>query len=431
MQTTISRRQTLRSLAVSLTGLATSSWMPALAAAATTSPSIPKSVILLWLNGGPATIDLWDLKPDHDNGGPFREIATNVAGTRISEHLPHLASLASDFSIIRSMSTREGDHSRARIVSTTGYTPQGAIKFPSVGSLVAHEFEDPSLDIPPYVHIGGRPAITHGGFLGPKFAPFVVGGESRPVGTDPQPANLQVDDLTPPTEIAQHDHALRLQLLSELRGLSSIGSSSPVVESLDSATDRALRLMRPQAASAFDLNRENAALRDAYGGGTFGQGCLMARRLVERGVRCVEVTLDGWDTHSNNFEQVKALSQQLDHGFATLLSDLKQRGMLDDTLVVCQGEFGRTPKINGQFGRDHWPSSWAVALAGAGIQGGRVIGGTSQDGTQVESRPTTTSDLMATLFKGIGLDPRKQNMSNVNRPIRLADPDGDPIEELL
>jgi uncharacterized protein (DUF1501 family) len=152
---------------------------------------------------------------------------------------------------------------------------------------------------------------------------------------------------------------------------------------------------------------------------------------VERGVRCVEVTLDGWDTHSDNFGQVRALSQQLDHGFATLLNDLKQRGMLDETLVVCQGEFGRTPKINGQAGRDHWPSSWSVALAGAKIRGGRVIGSTSKDGMEVESAPITTSDLMATLFQSIGLDPRKQNMSNVSRPIRLADPDGDSIEELL
>lgn len=405
--------------------------MPALAAATEASATKPKSVILLWLNGGPATIDLWDLKPGHEHGGPFREIATNVPGTRISEHLPKLASMASDFSIVRSMATREGDHSRARVVGATGYTPQGAIKFPSVGSLVAHEFEDPRLDIPSYVHIGGQPAISNGGFLGPKFAPFVVDGEAQRFNATTQPANLSVNDLTPSLEITSNEQVMRLQLLAELRGLSSMASGSSVVDSIDSATDRALRLMRPDAASAFDLEQEDRALREAYGAGTFGQGCLMARRLVERGVRCVEVSLDGWDTHSNNFETVKGLSQQLDHGFATLLSDLSQRGMLEDTLVVCQGEFGRTPKINGQAGRDHWPSSWAVAIAGAAIQGGRVVGSTSDDGVQVESNPTSTCDLMATLFQGIGLDPRKQNMSNVSRPIRLADPEGMPIEELL
>lgn len=430
-QSSLSRRESLRVMTVSFSGLLTSSWMPAIAAATSSNESKPKSVILLWLNGGPATIDLWDLKPNHENGGPFREIATNVVGTRISEHLPKLASIASDFSIVRSMSTREGDHSRARIVSTTGYTPQGAIKFPALGSLVAHEYANAAVDIPSYVHIGGSPAVTGGGFLGPKFAPFVVGSESRRFDANPPAANLQVNDLAPPTEISLQHQTHRLQLLSELRELSEIGRGKPVIDSIDSATDRALRLMRPEAAAAFELSEEDATLREAYGPGTFGQGCMMARRLVERGVACVEVSLNGWDTHSNNFETVKGLSQQLDLGFATLLTDLKQRGMLEDTLVVCQGEFGRTPKINGQAGRDHWSSSWAVALAGAGINGGRVVGNTSKDGVDVESDATTTSDLMATLFQSIGLDPRKQNMSNASRPIRLADPEGTAIEGLL
>ncbi|HWB09427.1 MAG TPA: DUF1501 domain-containing protein [Pirellulales bacterium] len=392
-----------------------------------------KSVIMLWLNGGPATIDLWDLKRGHENGGPFREIATNVPGMNISEHLPKLSAVGSEFSIIRSMSTREGDHSRARFVSTTGYVPQGAIKFPSVGSLVAHEFdEELDRDIPSYVHVGGRPRITNGGFLGPKYAPFIVGGGGgRPGIMDAAPAELKVSDLKPASEISEGRQAMRLELSSELRGLSVIPAGSPVVDALDSANDRARRLMRPEAVAAFDLHQEDEALREAYGKGSFGQGCLMARRLVERGVRFVEVSLDGWDTHANNFERVKELSHQLDWGFATLLTDLKQRGLLESTLVVCQGEFGRTPRINGQAGRDHWPASWAAVLAGAGIRGGQVVGATSEDGIRVESKPTRTSDLMATAFKSIGLDPLKQNMSNVSRPIRLADPNGKPIEELL
>ena len=157
----------------------------------------------------------------------------------------------------------------------------------------------------------------------------------------------------------------------------------------------------------------------------------MARRLVERGVSFVEVALDGWNTHANNFERVKDLSQQLDRGAATLLKDLRERGLLQDTLIVCQGEFGRTPRINGQAGRDHWPSTWAMMLAGAGIRGGQVVGKTSADGVSLESKPTHTADLMATIFRSIGLDPRKQNMSNVGRPIRLADPSGEVVEELL
>ncbi|MCR9234182.1 MAG: DUF1501 domain-containing protein [bacterium] len=419
-----SRRTALKNMALGVTAWSTSSWLPALADVASATGKKPKSVILIWLNGGPATIDLWDLKPGNQNGGPFRKIDTKVPGMQISEHLPGLATQAADFSLIRSMSTREGDHSRARFVSMTGYTPQGAIKFPAFGSLVAHEFNVEN-DIPAYVHIGGRPAITGGGFLGPQFAPFVVGGRSRRRG--PDNADLKVADLVP---VSPGQQAERLQLQSELASLSTM-PTSVVTDALNSARDRALRLMNPQAASVFNLEEEQASVREAYGSGSFGQGCLMARRLVERGVSFVEVSLNGWDTHSNNFERVKELSQQLDRGCASLLNDLRERGLLKDTLVVCQGEFGRTPRINGQDGRDHWPASWAMMLAGAGIRGGQVIGETSADGAEIKSKPTRTADLMATIFRGVGLDPRKQNMSNVGRPIRLADPDGTPLEELL
>lgn len=421
----LTRRSALKGLSLGV--CSTTSWLPALADVAAESGSKPKSVILIWLNGGPATIDLWDLKPGHENGGPFREIATSVSGMQISEHLPNLASLASDFSIIRSMSTREGDHSRARFVSMTGYTPQGAINFPALGSLVAHEFNVTN-DIPTFVHIGGQPTVSGGGFLGPQFAPFVVGGQGRRGGgAVPATAALKVSDLAPESDTEQ---ARRLQLQQDLRSISRIPSSS-VVDAIDSARDRALRLMNPQAASAFNLEQEDAALREAYGTGTFGQGCLMARRLIERGVSFVEVSLDGWDTHANNFDRVKELSQQLDRGTAALLKDLRQRGLLQETLIVCQGEFGRTPRINGQSGRDHWPATWAMMLAGAGIRGGQVVGSTSKDGAQLESKPVRTADLMTTVFRGIGLDPRKQNMSNVGRPIRLADPSGEVIEGLL
>lgn len=427
MQSTQSSRRTmLKGIALGFSSWTTTSWLPALADGAPTVGRKPRAVILIWLNGGPATIDLWDLKPQHANGGQFQEIETSVPGMRISEHLPSLASLASEFSLIRSMSTREGDHSRARLVSQTGYTPQGAIKFPAMGSLVAHEFQVAS-DIPAFVHIGGRPTVTGGGFLGPEFAPFVVGGRGRRENAGTTTGDLSVDDLSS-TAIDQQEE--RLQLLNGLQSASRL-AATPVIETLQSAQDRALRLMNPQAAAAFELENEKSTLREAYGTGTFGRGCLLARRLIERGVSFVEVTLDGWDTHSNNFERVKELSQQLDRGCATLLEDLRERGLLDETLVVCQGEFGRTPRINGQAGRDHWPATWSVLLAGAGIRGGQVIGRTSADGSEVASRPVRTPDLMATIFRSIGLDPRKQNMSNVGRPIRLADPEGIAIEELL
>lgn len=426
MQIRPSRRTILGGISLGLGTLPTASWLPALADVAVTSSRKPKSVILIWLNGGPSTIDLWDLKPGHEHGGPFREIATTVPGMRISEHLPNLAGMATEFSLIRSMATREGDHARARVASITGYTPQGAIAFPALGSLVAHEF-DVSNDIPAYVHIGGQPAVTGGGFLGPRFAPFVVGGGLRRPVPDAAPAPLQVENLQADPGPGRD---LRLGLLADLSGRSRV-TAAPVVESVESARQRALQLMKPEAAAAFSLADEPPHVREAYGSTTFGQGCLLARRLVERGVSCVEVMLDGWDTHGNNFDQVKTLSQQLDRGLATLFKELRERGLLSETLVVCQGEFGRTPRINGQAGRDHWPATWAVMLGGAGIRGGHVIGKTSRDGTQLESEPTRTADLMATIYRGIDLDPRKQNMSNVGRPIRLADPDGQAVEALL
>ena len=419
------RRDVLAPLMAGVCGWSTASWLPVLADEANRAGQKPKSVILVWLNGGPATIDLWDLKPGHAHGGPFREIDTKVPGTRISEHLPMLAGIASDFSLVRSMSTREGDHSRATIVSLTGYTPQGAIQFPALGSLVAHEF-DLSNDIPSYVQIGGRQAVAGGGFLGPRYAPFVVGGGDRRAAQGAA-ATLRVDDLAPGSESQQ---GARLALQSELLAVSTL-EESPVVDALTAARDRALRLMSPKASAAFRLEDEPGDVREHYGTSAFGQRCLLARRLVERGVSFVEVALDGWDTHASNFERVKELSQQLDRGLATLLTDLRERGLLGETLVVCQGEFGRTPRINGQSGRDHWPTTWSVLLAGAGIRGGRVVGATTDDGMAVASEPTRTADLMATIFRGVGLDPRKQNLSNVGRPIRLADPAGNAIEELL
>ena len=223
----------------------------------------------------------------------------------------------------------------------------------------------------------------------------------------------------------------RESLLTGIEKRFAVGRSAPVADSIQAATARAIRLMRPEAAAAFNFDDESPKTREAFGSGLFGQGVLLARRLVERGVPFVEVTLDGWDTHQNNFERVKDLCTTLDAAFATLLRDLKERGLLDTTLVVCQGEFGRTPKINNNTGRDHWPTSWAVALAGGGIKTGQVIGKTNEGGTAVVEKPVSAPDLIATVAKAVGIDPQKQNISNVGRPIRVANPAANPIEELL
>jgi uncharacterized protein (DUF1501 family) len=423
----------LRLSAVGAVGYSQSGWLHALAADAAKNPKRKKSIILLWLAGGPATIDMWDLKVGHANGGPFKEIETAAKGVKISEHFPKIAKQMKDVAIVRSMGTKEGDHQRATLVSHTGYTPVGAIQFPAIGSLVSHELSDPEADLPGFVSIGGgvRAGIG-GGFLGPKFSPLVVGGGGRFNGAGFGGGDdLKVPDLQRPSGVSETNQMKRLDLLAGLEKDFEAGRGSPVGETLKSATDRAVRMMRPEAAVAFRIEDEKAELRDSYGRNNFGQGCMLARRLVERGVAFVEVSLGGWDTHNNNFTSVERLSGTLDQGFSALITDLKDRGMLDDTLIVCHGEFGRTPKINGNQGRDHWPATWSAVLAGGGIKGGQAVGKTTADAMAVDGEPTRTPDLIATIVKAVGIDPMKQNMSNVQRPIRIADPGAKLIKELL
>jgi hypothetical protein len=429
----LSRRELFRASAAVTVGLSQSTWLQALAMGAATTPERHKSVIVLWLSGGPATIDMWDLKTGNTNGGPYQGTDTSVAGIRISEHLPQLAKNMQDLAIIRSMKTKEGDHGRATFLGTTGYVPQGALQFPAIGALVAKELGDDSADLPGFVSISARRNGGYGGgFLGPRYSPLVV-GEGRDGGGLPADDNveLQVPNLARAEGVTETSQRNRLQLLDQMERSFQPGEGSHVVETMRSATAQAVSLMKPAAAQTFELAEEDDKLRDAYGRNQFGQGCLLARRLVERGVPFVEVTLGGWDTHSGNFDRVKSLSTTLDAGFATLLTDLRQRGLLDSTLILCMGEFGRTPKINGNAGRDHWPHSWSTVLAGAGIQGGQTVGKTSADGATVEDRPVSVPDLIATVCTAVGIDPRKQNISNVSRPIRIADPNAKVISEVL
>jgi len=223
----------------------------------------------------------------------------------------------------------------------------------------------------------------------------------------------------------------RLRVLGEFDSEFLASRPGAGAETHRSAYSRGLKLMSPAAREAFDLDRETADIKDQYGDSSFGRGCLLARRLVERSVPFVEVSLGGWDTHQNNFDAVKGLCSPLDQGMSALIADLEVRGLLDSTLIVWMGEFGRTPSINPQVGRDHYPKAWSTVLAGGGIRGGQVFGRTSADGMTVEDRKVTVPDFLATVCKGMGLDPRKQNMSNVARPIRLVDPEGNSIDELL
>jgi hypothetical protein len=411
-------------------------WFTQVVAQAATETTRQRSCILLWMSGGPSQLDTFDLKPGTPNGGPSRAINTATPGIQISEHLPELAKQSQRLAIIRSMQTKEGDHARATAHLHTGYLPQASIRFPSLGSLVSNELSDDQADLPGFVSVGppgpfSQPSLA-AGFLGPRHAPLVVANSesaaARPGGNPP--ANLRVEDLTSP-DISPDRWNNRLNLLHEMEQPFLASRPGPGASSHLTAYDRAVRLRSPAATRAFDLSEESDATRDRYGRGAFGQGCLLARRLVERGVPFIEVTLGGWDTHANNFDLVRNLCRTLDPAWSSLLADLQDRGLLDSTLVVWMGEFGRTPVINPRAGRDHYPVAWSVVLGGGGIRGGQTVGRTSASGLAIEDRPVQVPDLMATICVAMGLDPRKQNVSNVSRPIRLADPSGEPVKEVL
>jgi len=436
----------MRLAAAGVVGFSTSGWIEALAADTASNPKRRKACILLWMTGGPSQTDTFDPKPGHPNGGEFKAIETAVPGIIISEHLPKLAKQMKEIVIIRSMSTKEGDHGRATFNLRTGYQQTGPIRYPSLGSLVSKELGADDAELPNFVSIAPFRSLSPGafgpGFLGPQYAPLVVGERAvmDPQGaSDARNFSFKVEDLSLPPGVENARADARLELLSSLRQdfLASHPGTGPL--SHQDAYQRAVRLMRSAAAKAFELEEEKAATRDAYGRTAFGQGCLLARRLVERGVPFVEVTLSsadgtmglGWDTHQQNFDTVKRLSTVLDPAWSALMDDLRTRGLLDSTLIVWMGEFGRTPKVNPQAGRDHFPTAWTTVLAGGGIKGGQVIGNSGNDGMQAKDRPVAVPDFLATVCKGLGVDPMGQNDSGVGRPIRIVDPKAKAIREVL
>jgi hypothetical protein len=445
----LSRRDWLRLSAAGVVGYSLSGWLGAWADEAATSRERKRSCILLWMNGGPSQMDTFDLKPGQDNGGPFKEISSSVPGIKISEHLPKIARHVDHLAVIRSMRTKEADHGRATYQMRTGRLPGGPVQYPTMGSVFSKELERPGAELPNFVSIAPyrffSPAAYGPGFLGPQYAPLIVGeGQQSLIPIPGQQQNnnytdsLKVQDLDLPPGVTAEREAARLQLLGEVQDDFLAKHSALPSESQRSAYRRAVTLMHSRATRAFDLDQEPKELRDRYGRNLFGQGCLLARRLIEQGVPFVEVSLAtvgnlvlGWDTHVNNFDGVKRLSEVLDPAWATLMDDLQARGLLDSTVVVWMGEFGRTPKINGNRGRDHWPNSWTTVLGGGGIKGGQVIGKTSADGQEVLERPVNVDDFLATVAHALGIDVRKQNPSNVGRPIRIVEPTARPIQEVL
>jgi hypothetical protein len=440
----LSRRDWLKLSACGAVSCSMSGWLAGLAEAAAPLPQRKRACILLWMNGGASQMDTFDLKPGHKNGGEVKEIQTNVPGVKISEFLPKMAKWADRMAIVRSMQTKEGDHTRAAFNLRTGYLPQGSVQYPTLGSLLSKELGQESSALPNFVSIAPAPFLSPGaygpGFLGPEYAPLMIANMGYGFGGQPRGYAdlLKVQDLQPPREIDGKQLDSRLEILKEMQESFGGGRVGIASASHRAAYERAVRLMRTAASKAFELGDEKDALRDAYGRNLFGQGCLLARRLVERGVPFVEVTLSavpnaqaGWDTHDRNHDSVKALCSVLDPAWSTLMQDLKERGLLSGTTVVWMGEFGRTPVINPQRGRDHFPNAWSTVLAGGGIKGGTVHGKTSADGMKVIENPVNVPNFIATVCKALGIDPTKQNMSNVGRPIRIADAGAKPITEVL
>lgn len=376
-----------------------------------------KAAILLWMGGGPSTMDIWDLKPGAATGGPFKQIATSADGVAISEHMPLMAQQMHHMAIVRSMSTREADHMRGRYYMHTGYVPNPNVEHPGYGSVIAHELVNqvPDLEIPPFVSVGG--GSVGPGFLGMTWAPFVVdsNGNVRNLDMGIDPARLQ-------QRMAMLE-TIEKKFIAEKRG----GSADDHMKVLD----KTVKLMTSQQMAAFKVAQEPKEVQDKYGTTGFGKGCLMARRLVEMGVPFVEVDLGGWDNHANIFTTLQNQKlPELDKAMSALVGDLADRGMLDDTVVMWMGEFSRTPNINGGGGRDHWARSWSVVVGGGGFRRGVAVGETSSDGKEVVSEPYTSQDLMASTLKALGISLETTFTAKNGRPMKIAN-SGKVIKELF
>ncbi len=385
------------------------------------------SIILLWLAGGLSQFESWDPKTEADQKyrGKFSTIPTNVPGIQIGDHLPRSARQADKYTIIRSMTAKDAVHESAQAFMLSGHAPLATLHFPSYGSVIAKEL-DPRNELPPYILTGGAAnKWEQAAFLGPKYDPFMAG--------DPNAKDYRVRDLDLPLGVDWARMGRRNSLLKladeQFRRFDTVGA----IDAMNTHQQTALTLIRSERAKkAFDLSSEPEKLRDKYGRTSLGQGCLLARRLVESGVRLVSVRSGGWDHHFDLFEDLSGKKlPELDDAFATLLEDLHERGMLESTLVIVGTEFGRTPEINVNDGRDHWPNAFSLVLGGGGVEGGRVIGATDRNCKEVTDKPIEVPELIATIYHKLGIDYRKMYESGIGRPVRIVDEPFEPVPDLI
>ncbi|OWK46423.1 DUF1501 domain-containing protein [Fimbriiglobus ruber] len=411
----VTRRDALRLSAAGFTGACGAPWFHALAAHAsgeTMAPQRPKSCILIWLIGGPPQSLTFDIK----GHSAIKPIATAAADVRISEHMSKTARVMQDVTLLRGMRTADSNHGTARYLMHTGFRKgQNGVTHPVLGSIVAHDLGDMAHDLPTFVSVGSPQFGGYGpGHLGPKYAPSRV--DSTAGG---------LSDLKPTGSLAEFD--ARAGLRSELNSTFAEDHMSKAAQAHQITLGQAARLMHSPKTKAFDVSTEPATLRDAYGRGQLGQSCLLARRLIESGVQFVEVRHSGWDVHKDTVNKTKKLSEEFDPAFATLVTDLKQRGRLNDTLVICMGEFGRNPAN----GSNHFSRAWTTVLAGGGLKNGRAIGDTGASGGTVEARPITPGDFMATVCTALGIDPKKEWTASNGRPLDKVSKGAEPVRELF
>ncbi|QDU82804.1 hypothetical protein Pla110_45670 [Polystyrenella longa] len=415
--TGMNRRHFLRHMATSAATVPALQFMSHLEANAATVKSNQKSCILMWMGGGPPTIDIWDLKPKSTNGGEFKPIST-AGDFQITEALPETAKIMDNLSIVRSMSTREADHDRGRYYLHTSFVPNPTVVHPPFGSVISKELGDKreNLTIPSFVAVGGSPGSP--GYLGMSHAPFNVDSNG-------QIRNANMEGLNP-TQMAS-----RLSMLKTVETQFIDSNRGSMSKDHQDIYRKALTLLYSDQMTAFEVAQEPAEVQEAYGDTGFGRGLLLARRLAERGVPFIEVDMGGWDLHQDVFSTLRDNRMPtVDKAMSTLVKDLKERGMLDNTVLVWMGEFGRTPRINQNTGRDHWARSWSVVIGGGGIKGGIAVGATDDEGIEVIGKGYQPGDIWATVAQAMGVPVNTEYRSANGRPMKMVNT-GQPITELI
>jgi hypothetical protein len=417
----MTRRHFLGHLRTTALALPAMHFFSALEAQAQAGKKPAKRMILLWMGGGPSQLDTWDLKPESEkNGGEFKPIETTAPGVLISEHLPKVAKQMKHLAILRSLNSKEGNHDRGTYMMHTGYAPNPTVVHPAFGSVLSYELGAKLGEDFPLPHCIAINSPGEGaGFLGMAHTPFFIQNPTAPIA-----------NMTPPRGVNPARQERRLAMLGA--SLNDFGAVRKGATADHKAVyNKTIKMMNSKYTDALRLDGVPDRVRDAYGRNSFGQGCLMARNLVEAGVTYVEVSLGGWDNHADIFQTLSGnLLPQLDQAMGALVEDLARSGLLEHTLVVWMGEFGRTPRINQTTGRDHWPRSWSVVMGGAGIKGGQAVGATDKDGIDVIDRELGVMDVVATMCRALGVDLDTEYTTPRGRPYKVVD-GGKPISELF